>query len=269
MHRNPKAGLALLILLAALHPRPTGAQDEPAPDLVTDRPDQTESSVVVPPGYVQIETGITYTDDGSASRTLEYPSTLIRAGLVERLELRLGITGFVSEFEGNETTGFGDSEVGIKLYLWSEKGARPEAALLAGTSVPTDKDTFSSDRFDPAFRFSFAHTLSDRASLGYNIGVAWESQDTAAAPPSSVHRLSVLQYTLVSGIGITDKLSTFVELYGDIPLSAPGGSAHSFDGGFTYLVRPNLQLDIAGGFGLTRDAADWFIGTGVSVRFPR
>ena len=28
-----------------------------APELITDRPDKTESAVTVPPGYVQLETG--------------------------------------------------------------------------------------------------------------------------------------------------------------------------------------------------------------------
>ena len=44
-----------------------------APDLVTDRPDQTESSAVVPLGFAQIETGYLYTrDSGSSSREVTW-----------------------------------------------------------------------------------------------------------------------------------------------------------------------------------------------------
>ena len=60
-----------------------------------------------------------------------------------------------------------------------------------------------------------------------------------------------------------------VEFYGDIPLNASGTPANSFDTGFTYLIRDNLQFDIAGGIGLSDDADDWFVGAGVSYRFPQ
>lgn len=245
------------------------SEKTPAPELVTDRPDQTESSVVIPRGYVQIETGGTYTNDGSATRTLEYPSTLIRVGLANRLELRLGTTGLVTEFVGENTTGYGDFELGLKIYFWSEEGWRPETALLIGTSIPSGNNNFSTGRFDPAFRFAFSHTLSDRVSLGYNLGMAWESEPRSSTPPGGRVTLSQIQYTITSGIGITDKLGTYFEFFGDIPASAHGQSAHSFSNGFTYLLRPNVQLDLSSGVGITKAAPDWTVGAGISLRFPR
>ena len=41
----------------------TGFGQPSEPELVTDRPDQMESSVVVPPRYVQIETGWSLSQD--------------------------------------------------------------------------------------------------------------------------------------------------------------------------------------------------------------
>jgi hypothetical protein len=67
---------------------------------------------------------------------------------------------------------------------------------------------------------------------------------------------------------MTDKLGCFVEFFGDIPTGSNGGSANSFDGGFTYLIADNLQLDVFSGVGLSGDADDWFIGAGFSIRFP-
>ena len=46
-------------------------------ELVTDRPDQTESSVVVPPGYFQLETGWGLARKGEEN-THEFPTTLLR-----------------------------------------------------------------------------------------------------------------------------------------------------------------------------------------------
>ena len=149
-----------------------GQEVENVPEFITDRPDQTESSAVLPRGYFQIETGLTYSDEGSESRTLEYPGTLVRIGLAKRLELRLGTQGFVSEFEGDKTTGYGDSEIGAKIYLWQERGWRPETALLTSVSIPTGNSAFSTRHADPSFRFLFSHTPPETVSFAFNIGSA-------------------------------------------------------------------------------------------------
>lgn len=67
-------------------------------NIITDRPDQTESSVSITPGNVQFEIGWTHTfvdADGAESRTNEFPQTLIRIGAINRLEIRLGLAGIV------------------------------------------------------------------------------------------------------------------------------------------------------------------------------
>lgn len=242
-------------------------------DLVTDRPDQTESAIVIKPGFFQLEAGWTFTQDdeaGTETETQEIPGTLLRIGLIDRIELRLGFSGYTStetETGGVETSsnGAGDGEFGAKIYLWAEDGLMPETALLVGVSVPVGKTGISSEEWDPSFRFSFAHTLSESLSLGYNLGMAWESAQLQGGGDTT---LSNFQYTAALGIGISDKLGAFVELFGDIPMSATGGASNSVDGGFTYLLLDNLQLDVASGFGISNTADDWFLGVGVSWRFP-
>lgn len=43
----------------------------------------------------------------------------------------------------------------------------------------------------------------------------------------------------------------------------------SLDGGLTFGIRDNVQLDISAGVGLNRAADDWFVGAGVAIRVPR
>ncbi len=239
------------------------------PDLITDRPDQTESAIVVPQGTVQLEIGWTFTreeENGLRTETSEAAGTLVRVGLGQTAELRIGWDGYLSveqDLGGFETDadGPGDAAIGAKFHLREERGRAPQMALLVETTVPTGSDEFSSDDFDPAFRIAASHELTDRLGLAYNAGLVWstESGDT----------LSGYLYTAVLGIGISEKLGAFVELYGLIPASAPGGPANSFDGGVTYLVTRKFQLDLAGGVGLSSAADDWFVGLGLSVRFPR
>jgi hypothetical protein len=271
--------IGVLLVLGALGPGPPPlrAQDTPPGDLVTDRPDQTESAAVVPPGYVQVEAGVLVTRDEAGGRsveTVEGPGTLVRIGLGGRTELRLGWAGYLKEEadllgsrgERVRVEGPGDAEVGAKVRLRDEAGRLPDAALLVGVSLPVGDDELTSDRLDPTLLLSLAHTLSDRLSLGYNAGVAWSSE---AGDAGVLETYSHGVYSAAVGIGLTDRLGAFVELFGAEPIDAPGGSEVALDGGLTWLVRPNLQLDVAAGAGLTDDARDWFVGTGVSVRWPR
>ena len=44
-------------------------------------------------------------------------------------------------------------------------------------------------------------------------------------------------------------------------------AAATFNGGFTYKFSPNLQYDIRAGVGLNDHSDDYFVGTGLSVRY--
>ncbi len=259
-----------IALLGFLHPSLYVWAAEP---LVTDRPDQTESAVVVPKGSVQVELGWTQEVDDANRLRIEsdaVPGTLIRLGLHERVELRLGWAGWVEETVRGvgvalDADGAGDADIGAKVVLRSGETGGPQVAVLFGTSVPTGDDGFTSDAYDPSFRFSIAHDLTARLSLGYNVGMAWETEPD---PVLGDDTTAIGQYTVALGIGLSERWGAFVELYGDVP-TQDGKPEHAFDGGLTYLVRPNLQLDLAGGVGLSDAASDWFVGVGLSVRLPR
>jgi len=255
---------------------PCFAQEKvsPKPELVTDRPDQTESSSVVPPGYVQIETGWSLTrnqEGGIRTDTHTFPGTLFRRGALNRMELRLGYGGAVWEQtrqagQSTDASGSGDMGIGTKIYFWEEQKWVPEVALLAGVVLPVGKEQFSRGRPDPSFRFSLSHTLSDRLSLGYNLGPAWESELEETGDRDT---FSLFDYTAVLGIGLNERAGLFVEVFGQIPFNAKGGPRHSFDGGLTYLIRDNLQIDGSAGIGLSDSADDWFVGLGFTARLPR
>lgn len=210
-------------------------------------------------------------EDDDDVETYTFPQTLLRYGFAENLELRLEYGGYIwenavgSRAGATDSDGSGDLAVGFKLKLRDEKGWLPETALLSHIGLPAGRTPFSSERFDPDYRLSFSHTLSDRLSFGYNLGQAWITEEDAGGDRDTRHEFL---YTAALGVGLTDELACFVEFFGDIPTGSNGGPANSFDGGFTYLMADNLQLDISSGVGLSDDADDWFIAAGLSVRFP-
>jgi hypothetical protein len=262
------AAIAMGLLVAAAIPL---AADEP--ELVTDRPDQTESTAIVPAGRTQVELGATYfrdDDDGLRQEVLEVPGTLVRIGLGERFELRLGWEGWLEEeaslgaLSATED-GFGDAEIGAKFRLRQGGGPSPAIALIAATSVPAGEESFSTERFDPSARFSLSHDLAGGIGLGYNLGV-----ETASRRRDHGHStLATAIYTLAAGFPAGERWGLFAEVFGEVPMSEEGNPAHVVDGGVTYLLRPNLQLDLAAGAALSDDASDWFTGVGVSFRLPR
>ncbi len=237
--------------------------------LITDRPDQTESSTIVPPDRVQIEAGWTLARSDAGSDTGEAGSSLVRVGIDRRWELRLGWGGFVTtdaDTGGPEDEGPADTSIGAKLDIGGEHGARPETALILAATLPTGRDRVSSERVDPQFRFACSHTLSERVGLGYNLGAGWVSGRDGGGER---HTLSRLVYTAAVGFDLAPRVGLFVEAFGDAGGSAGGPPAHALDGGLTWLVRGPLQLDLAGGVGLTDAAEEWFVGAGVSARLPR
>lgn len=241
-----------------------------ADGIVTDRPDQTESSASVPPGAIQIEVGWMHARDksgGVESTNNQFAQTLVRIGLFDRVELRLGWDGYGrlnTPGASRALTGATDASVGGKVELWQEKGSRPQVAALFSFTVPLGSDEFTSDRVDPRGRLSLSHTLSEKVSIGYNSGV--EARSELASDGSSTTPVYSI-YTIALGTRLTDKLSGFVELFGDFRIDESDFPSNSFDGGVTYLFGETFQFDIAGGVGLSSASDDWFVTVGLSALF--
>jgi Putative MetA-pathway of phenol degradation len=221
-----------------------------------DRPDQTECPFIVPTKYIQVEHGFLVEKINSTDKTYNYPSTLWKYGLNEKLEFRL-ITELVSIKETNQSIkGLVPITIGFKTNLFKEKGILPTTSFIGHitTSKAGTKD-FHTTYIAPSFRFTMQHTLSNRVALAYNLGAEWDGE---TATPTYI-------YTLTTGISITEKLGCYAELYGFAKHHFI--TDHRFDGGFTYLVNDDIILDISGGYGLTINAPKNFLAVGLSYRF--
>lgn len=255
-----------LILCIFFFPLSLAAQENP-PELITDRPDQTESSAIVPLKSLQLETGFVMENSKSDIvdfRSFAYNTTLLRFGLLKNFELRLGLAYLEDRFEFDDVnsnfsvSGFSPLSTGFKIKITEEKAWVPEVAFLGGLVLPfTASKDFKPDYTAGNLRFAFSHSLSDRLSLGYNLGAEW---DGFTAIPGYFYSIAV-------GITITNKAAVFLESYGLI--HEEGDAEHLVDAGFTFLVLPNLQLDLSGGLGLNEYAPDNFISMGFSYRLPQ
>lgn len=221
-----------------------------------DRPDQTECPFIVPKKYIQVEHGFLIEKINSTDKTYNYPSTLWKYGLNEKLEFRL-ITELATIKKTNQSIkGLVPITIGFKTNLFKEKGILPTTSFIGHitTSKAGSKD-FHTTYIAPSFRFTMQHTLSNRVALAYNLGAEWDGEKAA---PTYI-------YTLTTGISLTEKLGFYAELYGFAKRSFLAD--HRFDGGFTYLVNNDFILDISGGYGLTSNAPKNYLAVGLSYRF--
>jgi hypothetical protein len=234
--------------------------------LVTDRPDQTESSSTVGKRAVQVETGIVWSryqvelfNTGPLEKSNDYATTLIRIGVLDRAELRFATA--YSKFDSGIPftpiqSGLQPLSIGVKFNLTEEKGAWPEVAFLGHVTLPwIGDDAFVPDYIAPDFRFSLSHTLSDRFSLGYNFGMFWDGFDARAN----------FLYTIALGATLIGPVCVFAELYGEVP--EKNEWRHNADFGLTILLTPDLQLDASYGKSLKKRFEEHFFNVGVSFRF--
>lgn len=243
-----------LLILLFISTSTTWAQDL---DLITDRPDQTESAATVPAKSLQVESGYVYEKAGNI-QTNTYNTTLLRYGLLENMELRLGAEYIGEDISGLQSQGFGPLHLGFKIKILEENGLLPELAFLGGMDMPfIAEPDFQAKHNAANMRFALAYTLSDHYSLGINVGSEWNGNNTVPA----------YFYSIALGIGLTDELGMFVEFYGN--LIENNASEHLADAGFTYLISPLFQVDLSAGVGLNDNALDSFVSLGLSFRLPQ
>ncbi len=249
-----------LNIVSALEGKLISFSDEP---LVTDRPDATESSSTVGKGVLQFETGgiyESYENNNIKNENYTYNTMLIRYGILDNMELRLGwdfVEG-ITKVNGNKldniTSGFSPLLLGMKVDITEENGLMPEIALIGHVfpvfSASTD---YRPEHTGVDFRFSLSHTLSEKSSLGYNIGAEWGNDSPEAT----------CVYTLAYGYSITDRFGVYAEVYGDLP--EDHSANHYWDAGMTYLMSNDLQLDAYVGTSIT-EGQDILLGIGFSYR---
>lgn len=259
----PAAGLLLAALApAAVSAQAPGSDAAGAPPLVGDRPDFTESASVVT--GLQLETGYTLERVGTAD-VHTVGELLVRIPATRRVELRVGVPSWTREVRDGPAaatvSGFTDASLGLKVGLRDPGpgGSGPSVALLAGATLPTGE--VGSETADPGARLAAGLDLSERFSLGANLGVR--------SLEEGGDRHGELSGSLALGVAVSGPVGAYLEAYGFAPWAEdPGGPASSsvLDGGLTWLAGPDLQLDVRLGTGLSGPSPDLIFGTGVIWR---
>lgn len=250
-------------------------------EIITDRPDRTESVETVGKNRFQLETGMEYSllkfndfivDETGFQyglseikiKTLTAPTTLLRYGILKKVELRFGfdfdkqiISSDVEVFNTSSNLTLNPPTLGAKVELGKGSGFVPDLSIIGAVKIPNVGDEFKQVKhFVPELVLLFSNEINDKFSVGYNLGVEWHDDMGDKE----------FFYSVSMGMGITPRIGAFAELYGNLPASTDA-SNQNIDGGFTYLIKNNIQFDIYGGLGLTREANNFMLGTGIAFKF--
>jgi hypothetical protein len=249
-----------VLLLAALGAisRAQSPSSTAAPEIVTDRPDVTESSVVVPKGSLQLENGITWTSDHGAN-TIDLSETLMRFGVSARTEIRIVVPNYLGGLSSPDiASGFGDIALGMKQQLGPLPGGF-DLSVIAALSLPTGADRVSSHGFDPFVKLPWSKDLKAGWSIGGMQSIFWNTEDGK--------RNLTGEQTFYIEKELMKAWDAFAEYAGDF--AQWGGSKQIAHLGTAYRITPRQQVDFHYGFGLSHAAPRQFFAVGYSFRIDK
>ncbi|MFL2631622.1 MAG: transporter [Candidatus Marisimplicoccus sp.] len=211
--------------------------------ITTDRPDQTESAVVLSSGQIQVESGI------SIENSQSNINTLFRIGIIEGIEIRINSNYLINDkLSFMKKSSFSDFEVGAKFRIFDKNQNNTKVAFLSHLSIPSAIEVFSNNVYGLLSRLNVSHDLNNESQIGYNLGYnKFKKMD------------GQFIYTVVYGRSL-DSFGIFFEIFGD---DSKNSSNINFDSGITYLLDNKKQLDLSIGKGINNDM--FFISGGISI----
>lgn len=240
------SSLTALIVLFVTIPM-TGVGEEQGTTIATDRPGFGDSPSIVPTEKLQLEAGLRVNHEDTQDN-LSFPELLVRYGITESLEVRLlppviDIQQFQSDNTSTDPTPFG---LGAKLG--TSLSDTLDVAGIANVTVPIRSEQ------DPAFTLAGVLSHSPDGPVGLSLYGGVEGTDHSGDPGANIFSSVAASYS------ITDNLGSFVEFYWIIPENQ---TQTFFDGGLTYLITDNVQVDLHAGVQLPHEKDTYFVGAGV------
>jgi hypothetical protein len=225
----------------------------------SDRPGQAIGAFTVGKNTLQLQQGVDYNsfaDRANAPKTI-VSNNVIRFGIRETIELSALIDyQYDKQKIANkqiEQSGFSNLHLGFKVHLTQQKGILPNFGFQLRLRVPQVSKAYGIQNLASEMSFVANWSLNKNYSLSNILVLSYNGNHTK---PTG-------KYVLNFGFTIYQKLSGFIENYGQLYLS---NFETRFDGGIAYLLHNNIQLDLAAGYGSNNKIKDYFISTGISWR---
>ncbi len=229
-----------------------------SPTIASGRPGQAINTQTVGRGVYQVETGLTLGWERNNSQKLRdiAETTILRIGILDRLEVSGAVIGAAVEsraLSGRNSwdRGISDTEVGARYSFLDNDGWVPALVVDGAALLRAQDEEFRRDNTGARFIVSADWGLTEATTLTINLNRTWVGDGTAGTG-----------YAVSLGFSLSDRLGSFVEVYGD--LSKPATAY--FDGGFAYLIGNHVALDSSVGWEGTDGVPSYYLDFGVSFR---
>jgi len=224
----------------------------------TGRPGQAIGAYSVGKNVFQVQSGLTYNmvdlKSGTEINSFTH-STVLRLGIIEKLEVS-GVINWQKDRISNQEQvekfgGISNTQIGARYNITENQGAIPAIAVQGRLLLDAQSKDYKRDKFGSKFVLATGNKVNDWLSIVTNFGIVWSGYNQ---DPTSL-------YILNFSFGLTEKVGAFAEMYGSFDDANP-----NFDGGISYLINNDLQLDLSAGWDSNPNISSWFVDGGVSYR---
>jgi hypothetical protein len=230
-------------------------------NLRSDRPGQAMSPNTVGEKVIQLQAGVdqskTSISNYFVTRTFQ-PDVVLRVGLTDRFEVNTFWSYQWSRWTGGYSIQFdylNNGIVSVRYNILSAQNYRPAIGLQCGVRLPLKYTYANGVKIAPIVNLSIAQKLTNKFKLTVNTGVVYSG--ISPDPRGS--------YVINLGYSLSDSWSLFVENYGSWRRN---DFENYWDGGAAFLLNPNWQFDLYGGYGKVETMTSFFGNVGFTWRLP-
>ncbi|MBA4148764.1 MAG: transporter [Verrucomicrobia bacterium] len=242
----------------------------------TDRPDMTESPYTVDAGHFQIETDLlNYSYDrhnasfaNERAESWSVAAANVKVGLCNSTDLQVLIPTYNWVRVKDRTTGavqknsgFGDIVTRLKINIWGNDGGKTAFGIMPFVKFPTAQDNLGNDAFEGGLILPLAVELP----AGWSMGLMTEVDFNEDVSGSGYHPEFI--NTITFSRGLIGNLGGYVEFFSLVSAESGSDWIGTLNGGLTYAVTDDIQLDAGVNIGVTRAADDFNPFVGITWRF--
>ena len=256
----------------------SGREREGEPDEIeTDRDSFTPATTVVGRGRLVVEYAYSFIDNRGFKETHSVPELLLRYGVTDRVELRLGwnyevggaeeaVSGAAGAEDEGETGSRGrllreyTLAYGVKVRVTDQDRWIPGSAVIVQAFTPTGGSTGASTATQLVATYVAGWVFPNRwkfdAAIRY--GTASEEGD----------HFNMWAPSVVLKFPVGEKWAGHVEYFGFYTSGKEQNfTQHFVSPGFHYLVTPDLEVGFRLGWGLNDQTPRFFVNVGAGARF--
>jgi hypothetical protein len=223
-------------------------------EIVTDRPDVTNSSLVVPVGSLQSENGVNFSSrDGG--QIIDGTNTRWRLGIASCLELLVDLPNYSTSVRGPGSSGFSDVSPAIKWQVSPIPG-KVDASLVFGVGLPTGTVAIAGIGVQTYLQMPWSSEITDGCVVTVLLTEFFRPSDAV------IPRITEATFAIEK----CDRQDEFIlGVCWRYPETARPNQL--MNSGALYRLSPTHQVNFHMSFRLNHNAPSYIVGVGYSFRF--